>query len=85
MAKMKAYCKQDVKVLAAVYKELSKHTHTKVHHGVLMGEDRGSCPHCGGVGTLVKQRFTSTATGLLKAKYRCNKCDKYCTKTYKGE
>lgn len=86
MRKMVAYCKQDVKLLEQVYAVLSKHIEPKMHHGVLMdGNDRGSCPSCGGVGTLVKQRLTSTATGLLKAKYRCNKCEKYCTKTYKGE
>lgn len=82
MVKMKAYCKQDVKVLESVYKELSKHITSKVHHGVLMGHDRGSCPHCGGL-DLVKRRIVATQTGLLKRVFSCNGCNRYHTKTVK--
>jgi len=85
MKKMVAYCKQDVKLLERVFVEIAPHLEPKTHHGVLAGNDRGSCPHCGGEGTLVKQRFVTTATGLLKVNLRCNKCHRYCTKTHKGE
>jgi len=83
MKKMVSYCKQDVKLLEQVYMELGKHIEPKMHHGVLMGHDRGSCPECGSV-NLHKNRIRSTATGLTKADYKCNGCGKYHTKTYKG-
>ncbi len=80
MVKMKSYCKQDVKVLEAVYHELSKHTTSKVHHGVLMGKDRGSCPHCGGL-HLQQRRTITTATGLIKVDLSCTGCGRWHRKT----
>lgn len=85
MKKMVAYCKQDVKLLERVFTELAPHVEPKVHHGVLAGHDRGSCPHCGGVKGIYRRRLTSTPTGLLKAQYSCEGCGRWHTKTYKGE
>lgn len=81
---MVTYCKHDVVLLEKVYEVLSLHTEPKVHHGVLMGEDRGSCPHCGSL-NLHKKRYRTTATGMLRADYECNDCKKYHSKTEKGE
>ena len=80
MRKMVAYCKQDVKLLERVFTELAPHLEPKVHHGVLMGEDRGSCPHCGSLNLHFK-RIRTTATGMLRYDYECNGCKKYHTKS----
>lgn len=79
--KMVRYCKKDVILLETIWNRLSTHVESKVHHGVLNGGERGSCPQCGALGNdLVKQRVVTTATGLIRVRYKCNPCGKYHTK-----
>lgn len=79
---MVKYCKKDVVLLERVFKKLSGHIESKVHYGVLFGQDRGSCPECGS-SDLLKIKSRTTATGLKKIQYQCNTCHKYHTKTDK--
>lgn len=80
MRQMVAYCKQDVKLLEMVYKELSNHVESKIHHGVLEGSHKDGCPECGSL-DLIKARIRATLTGRLKRTFRCVQCGKYHTKT----
>ena len=82
MSKMVKYCKMDVVVLEKVYKELSVHILSKVHYGVIFGQDRGSCPECGS-DDIVRMCNRVTASGVKKIQYQCKTCNKYHTKTDK--
>lgn len=76
--KMVRYCKQDVKVLEAVYKRLSPYITNSVHHGALAGSPKYSCPECGGMHTTVSKRRV-TAAGTIKVQLQCQDCGKYFT------
>ena len=82
MAKMIDYCKQDVKLLEQVHKELRSHDIARTHYGVIFNQDRGTCPECGSDELLINKRKT-TATGLKKIQYQCKVCNKYHEKTDK--
>lgn len=82
MADMIKYCKRDVILLEKIYKELSKHTESKTHYGVIFGADRGSCPECGSDDIIHNGRRVS-ATGLIKLRLQCKTCYKYFQKTDK--
>ena len=76
------YCKQDVKLLEQVHKELRSHDIARTHYGVIFNQDRGTCPECGSDELVVNKRKT-TATGLKKIQYQCKVCNKYHEKTDK--
>lgn len=80
--RMVKYCKRDVILLEKVFKALRGHVEPKVHYGVLFGSSRSDCPECGS-DDLQKIRNRTSATGLKKAQYQCNTCNKYHTQTLK--
>ncbi len=82
MNKMIDYCKQDVKLLEQVHKELRVHDTPRTHYGVIFGQDRGTCPECGSDDLVINKRKT-TATGLRKIQFQCKTCNKYHEKTDK--
>lgn len=86
MAKMVRYCKKDVVLLEKVFTELSKHTESKTHFGVVNGQNRGSCPNCGSH-KLFKKCIRVLASGLKRMVMQCDDCKRFCTKTLnkKGE
>ena len=70
---MVAYCKQDVTVLVALYQKLQEYTLPNVHHGVIAGQAKHSCPQCSR--TVVSYlRSYSTAAGSVKHKMKCTGC-----------
>jgi len=72
---MVKYCEKDVMLTEEVYHKLSQYSENKVHHGVLNGNPRSSCPNCGHVGAKLIDRV-STKGGMLKALMQCTKCGK---------
>lgn len=82
MDKMVTYCKQDVVLLEKVYDELSKHTHSQTHYGVVYGEGRGTCNNCGS-DELIRKRVRVTASGTRYVQYKCKTCGKYGQKVDK--
>lgn len=81
---MVEYCMNDVVILEEVYNEISKYVPHHVHHGVVNGHDKLSCPHCASEDVhMMKRRVT--ATGIVKYQMQCQDCGKYNTvskKTY---
>jgi uncharacterized protein YprB with RNaseH-like and TPR domain len=75
---MVEYCKNDVKLLEDVYNELANYIPIKVHHGVLQGKDKSSCPECGSEDMKLSQKRAS-ASGGLRVQLQCKKCNKYHT------
>ena len=82
MSDMIKYCKKDVSLLEKVYKELSKHTESKTHYGVIFKQDRGSCQECGSDDLRVHRRKVA-ASGLRKIQLQCATCGKHTTRTDK--
>lgn len=79
MAKMIDYCKQDVKLLEQVHKELRLHDTPKTHYGVILADDKRLCPECASNKVkIAKTRIT--ALGTKHTQYQCLDCGKYHTK-----
>jgi DNA polymerase elongation subunit (family B) len=76
MKKMIDYCKQDVKLLEEVHKQLRVHDTAKTHFGVAFGQDRGTCPECGSDELIVNNRRI-TASGTKYIQYKCKTCGMY--------
>lgn len=76
--RMVKYCKNDIKVLKAVYKKMSPYIINKVHHGVLQGKTKCSCPECGSKKVHFEKKRTTT-TGIDRFQMQCDKCYKYYT------
>ena len=78
LAKMIDYCKHDVVLLEKIFKRLSPHIVGKMHHGMLNGGKKNSCPECGSYNMIIaKTRIT--AAGYKKHQLQCNDCGKYTT------
>lgn len=82
MDKMVKYCKNDVILLEKVFKHLNTHIEAKTHHGVVNGNDRGSCPECGSKLLIITQTRYS-ATGAKKFTMQCKNCNKFHVKLAK--
>ena len=76
MAKMIDYCKQDVRLLEQVHKELRLHDTTKTHYGVLERGDKRTCPECGSNNVNIS-KTKITAAGTKQIQYQCKDCGKY--------
>lgn len=76
MAKMIDYCKQDVKLLEQVHKELRLHDTPKTHYGVVLSNDKRLCPECAS-NNVVISKTRITAGGTKQIQYKCNDCGKY--------
>lgn len=73
MAKMISYCKRDVELLEKVYLKLQGYNKAKTHIGVLLGNEKCSCPSCGS--KHYQSRGTAiAATGLKKRRLQCQDC-----------
>lgn len=80
--KMETYCKQDVRLLEAVYKDIRPWMKAHPNMSVLIGRD--GCPKCGHT-VLIKSKERLTATGWA-LQYQCKGCGSYCTRRWaKGE
>lgn len=78
LKEMITYCEQDVRILEKVYNIINPVLATKVHFGVLNGNEKFSCPSCGSTNVkLVKKRVT--AAGTVKYQMRCTDCGAYFT------
>jgi len=76
MRDMVTYCKQDVRVLENVYKELARLAPAKTHAGVLSGLDAWTCPNC--VSDQVYQsKVRFTAKGGKQHQMQCKTCCSY--------
>lgn len=76
MAKMIDYCKQDVKLLEQVHKELRLHDTPKTHYGVVLSNDKRLCPECASNNVIIS-KTRITAAGTKQLQYKCNDCGKY--------
>ena len=76
MAKMIDYCKQDVKLLEQVHKELRLHDTPKTHYGVVLSNDKRLCPECASNNVIIS-KTRITAGGTKQIQYKCNDCGKY--------
>ena len=76
MSKMIDYCKQDVKLLEQVHKELRLHDTPKTHYGVVLSNDKRLCPECAS-NNVVISKTRITAGGTKQIQYKCNDCGKY--------
>lgn len=76
MAKMIDYCKQDVKLLEQVHKELRLHDTPKTHYGIVLSNDKRLCPECAS-NNVVISKTRITAGGTKQIQYKCNDCGKY--------
>ncbi len=76
LTKMVKYCKKDVLLLEQVFKRLSNYTYSKTHVGVLMGNDKDSCPSCGSEHTKLSNHRV-TAKGIRMVQLKCVDCGKY--------
>lgn len=86
LAKMVRYCKNDVKILEDVYHKLAPYITNHVHHGVINGKPKHSCPECGSFNCSLSKRRV-TASGIIKVQLQCQDCGKYFTiteSTYKN-
>lgn len=77
MGKMVTYCKEDVRQLERVFDKMKNHIQPRVHHGVLAGEKRDSCPDCGSY-ELKVVKVRATALGNKRYQHQCE-CGKYHT------
>lgn len=73
---MTSYCKQDVRLLEAVYNELSPWMKRHPNLSVLMNRD--ACPRCGKSGVLVRRGVRVTSAGE-NPRYRCKACGGWCS------
>lgn len=76
MAKMIDYCKQDVKLLEQVHKELRLHDTPKTHYGVVLSNDKRLCFECASNNVIIS-KTRITAGGTKQIQYKCNDCGKY--------
>lgn len=74
--KMVKYCKQDVLLLEKVYNKMANYITHNVHHGVIKGNDKCSCPECGSSDTKLSKTRVN-ATGSKVYQLQCSKCGKY--------
>lgn len=74
LIKMVEYCDNDVLLLEKVYKKIEGYSKPKTHIGVLLGNDKSSCPRCGHNHSISKGNVY-TATGLTKKARKCCKCN----------
>jgi len=75
---MVAYCQEDVRLLERIYEQIAPFHAPKTHVGVLLGEPRWTCPHCGSYDMRRKKR-RPTAKGMIQHSMVCNDCFKHCT------
>lgn len=78
MNKMVSYCKKDVVLLEQVYKELSKYSEHKMHVGVLHGDEKWSCGHCGSQDVYCNKTRV-TKMGTIRRQMYCRSCDGHTT------
>jgi uncharacterized protein YprB with RNaseH-like and TPR domain len=84
LKEMVEYCKMDVILLEKVYNELSTYIPHKTHHGMMLGNEKSSCPGCGS-NDMAYSKKRLTASGTSRIQLQCKDCGKYHTiseKTY---
>lgn len=75
MNQMIEYCKVDVEILEKVYLKMQSHIVQKLHHGMLLGGKKNSCPECGGTDFYINRR-TVSVSGYQKYQLKCKACRK---------
>lgn len=67
------YCKVDVLELERVYNVLAPYLKQSTHYGVQIGNEKYSCPKCGGV-HLHSKAWDVSAAGIKKKRMQCVGC-----------
>lgn len=78
MAQMIEYCKVDVEILEKVYIKMQGHIAPRLHHGMLNGAKKHSCPECGSTDLSIHRKRV-TVSGYQKFQMKCNICRKFHT------
>lgn len=76
LKQMVAYCEGDVLRLEEIYQDIESFSSPKLHVGVMNGQPRWTCPVCGS-DKVSSNGPTTTATGIVKWRMRCNLCNSY--------
>jgi uncharacterized protein YprB with RNaseH-like and TPR domain len=83
LADMVTYCQHDVNLLEQVYDRMASYVPAKTHHGIMMGNDKTSCPECGSVNMVLSKKRLS-ALGTMRVQMQCKECGKYHTVSEKA-
>jgi len=78
MKRMVSYCKKDVELLEQVYHKLAPYHNPKSHVGVMTGNEKWTCPHCGSPNVHCSKTKT-TARGTIQRQMQCKDCGRYFT------
>jgi DNA polymerase elongation subunit (family B) len=78
LTKMVDYCKQDVLILESVHKEMYNYIRQTFHVGAVENGYRWSCPHCGSMNVIAKDKVYS-AVGIERRRMKCKDCDRKYT------
>lgn len=78
LAKMVAYCQNDVRLLEAVYHKLAPHFRAATNVAVVEGNPAWACPRCGST-NVKKSKTRVNPTGSLQHQMRCKDCGEYYT------
>lgn len=78
LAYMARYCGVDVVKLQKVFTRMAAFVKPKSHVGVLNGDDKFTCPHCGCV-HVGHDKVRTTAAGTVQHQMRCRACHAYYT------
>lgn len=82
LKRMLEYGDHDVVILEMIYHKMKNYIRHNVHHGVLKGHEKTSCPNC----TNEKISFVkliSTPMGTVQVLVKCNNCDYIFKLSYK--
>jgi len=78
LAYMLKYCKEDVRELERMWKDMEPYFRPKTHAGVTMGRERWTCPHCGSQ-IVHKNNKRASAAGIIRHQMQCLNCFKFYT------
>lgn len=68
---MLEYNVQDVRLTEDVFNRLKNYTEPSIHHGVIAGEGKHSCPECGEVDDIVLKKTYVSKTGMKTRLMEC--------------
>ncbi len=75
---MVTYCKGDVELLEKIYDKMASYVPHKTHAGVMLGNEKYSCPGCGSEDMAFSKKRMS-AVGTPRVQLQCKSCGKYHT------
>lgn len=72
LKKMIRYCEMDVRLLEKLFNTVKDYVPTNMHHGVLMGHEKWSCPTCGSRKVKLSKQY-ATKAGTPRYAMKCDK------------